>query len=68
MGMIVIVNGKPIEVPPGHTVADLIADMGRAGQACAAEVNHEVVPRRQHDQRVLREGDTVELVTLVGGG
>jgi len=26
------------------------------------------VPRREHETRVLMEGDRVELVTLVGGG
>jgi thiamine biosynthesis protein ThiS len=28
----------------------------------------EVVPRREHGDVVLRPGDQVELVTLVGGG
>jgi thiamine biosynthesis protein ThiS len=32
------------------------------------EVNRKVVPRRQHAEHTLRDGDTVEIVTLVGGG
>ena len=66
--MRITVNGKEIEVEAGRTVGELIREMGLAGQPCAAEVNREVVPRRQHAERVLEDGDRVELVTLVGGG
>ncbi len=66
--MTVTINGKPTAVGEGRTVADLIKDLGLQGQPCAAEVNREVVPRRQHGERTLSEGDVVELVTLVGGG
>jgi thiazole synthase len=34
----------------------------------AVEVNRDVVPRARHPEHPLREGDTVEIVTLVGGG
>ncbi len=52
----------------GRTVADLVAELGLAGQAVAVEVNREVVPRRDHEITRLNDGDTVEVVTLVGGG
>ena len=32
------------------------------------EVNLELVPKAQHEQHVLADGDRVEIVTLVGGG
>src|SRR5438445_106127 len=32
------------------------------------EVNREVVPRPRHAEHLLRAGDAVEIVTLVGGG
>lgn len=66
--MTLIVNGKPTELPEGESLSELIRRLGLAGQPCAAEVNRDVVPRRQHGERVLCEGDVVELVTLVGGG
>ena len=62
------VNGKELEMEPGATLRGLIEKMGLGKSACAAEVNREVVPRRGHESRELREGDVVELVTLVGGG
>lgn len=67
--MTVMVNGEEREVCEGATVAALIREVGAAkGGACAAEVNRELVPRREQERRVLCEGDVVELVTLVGGG
>lgn len=63
-----IVNGEPTEVPPGETVADLLRRLALSGRPCAAEINKRLVPKRGHSTRTLQEGDTVELVTLVGGG
>jgi thiazole synthase len=34
----------------------------------AVELNQELVPRQQHAHTVLKDGDQVEIVTLVGGG
>jgi sulfur carrier protein len=64
----VSVNGEKREVPAGTTVAGLIRELGLEKAACAAEVNRTLVPKREHAGRELREGDVVELVTLVGGG
>jgi sulfur carrier protein len=66
--MQITVNGQGRYVPDGTTVAELIRDLGLDKGACAAEVNAELVPKRNHAERSLREGDRVELVTLVGGG
>jgi sulfur carrier protein len=62
----IMVNSQPRQVPPGSTVAALIRELGL--KACAAEVNQNLVPRRDHEGCTLAEGDRVELVTLVGGG
>ena len=42
--------------------------LGLRGQAVAVELNRRVVRKKDHAQTELREGDTLELVTLVGGG
>ena len=68
--MTVIVNGRPHEVAHDTTVADLVAALGRdpdtAGTAIAR--NGDLVPRRTWRQTCLGEGDTIEVVTAVGGG
>ncbi len=67
-GMDVHVNGHPHPLPSGSTIATLLESLGLARQACAVEVNKELVPRNQHPGRELAAGDRVEVVTLVGGG
>ncbi len=66
--MTLTINGKSTDVPAGESVAALLTRLGLSAQPCAVEVNRDVVPRRQHAERVLRDGDAVEVVTLVGGG
>jgi thiamine biosynthesis protein ThiS len=61
-------NGVEQELPVGTTVRQLIVRLGLEKQACAAEVNKALVPRREQETRELKNGDAVELVSLVGGG
>jgi sulfur carrier protein len=62
------VNGAEREVPDGLTVRDLITHLGLDGGPVAVERNLEVVPRADHANALLREGDVVEIVHFVGGG
>ena len=62
------VNGESAELPDGTTVRSLLELKDLAGGICAVEVNREVVRRAVHETHTLAEGDTVEIVTLVGGG
>ena len=61
------VNGEAKKTEAA-TVEALLAELGLAGQAVAVEVNRNVVPKKQHSETPLNEGDQIELVTLVGGG
>jgi thiamine biosynthesis protein ThiS len=65
--VILQVNGKRREVADGLTVAALVTELGIRGRV-AVELNGEVLRQAQHPEVCLREGDTVELVTFVGGG
>lgn len=64
----IMVNGEPRQIAPGTTVAALLADLGVEPRQVAVEVNLELVPRARHAQRALAAGDSLEVVTLVGGG
>lgn len=50
------------------TVRDLVEELNLGEQAVAVELNREIVPKRIHETIKLKEGDVVEVVTLVGGG
>jgi sulfur carrier protein len=66
--MQVQVNGEPREIVDGSTVRALLDELGVTQPHVAVELNLEVVPRAVHGETVLREGDRLEVVTLVGGG
>jgi thiamine biosynthesis protein ThiS len=62
------VNGKPVELPDGSTVAGLLAALSVEPARVAVERNQDVVPRRTWAEAHLVDGDHVEIVTFVGGG
>lgn len=66
--MQITVNGEAKTVDEGLTLRSLIEQLGLGKAAVAAEVNKSLVPRRNHESTSLSDGDTIELVTLVGGG
>ncbi len=66
--MKITLNDEARDVEPGTTLAGLLVELGLPSKFVAVEVNLEVVPRDRHSECVLREGDRLELVTLVGGG
>ncbi len=61
-------NGEPFELPDGETVAALLARLDLVGRRVAVELNLDIVPRSQHADTALREGDQVEVVQAIGGG
>ena len=68
--MTVVVNGERRDLASDTTVADLVRVLGRdpdrPGTAIAR--NGEVIPRRTWTATRLGDGDTIEVVTAVGGG
>ncbi len=67
MSMQLTINGETKQIDAG-TVRELLVSLALDKQAVAVEVNREVVPKKLHETTPLKEGDTIELVTLVGGG
>ena len=64
----ITVNAERRSFSQPLTVANLLAELGRDPKKLAVEVNLNVVPRAEHPTTELRDGDAVEIVTLVGGG
>ncbi len=68
--MRVTINGISIQLDPPATLAEVVAKH-RAGSKegpCAVEVNEGLVA---HDRRAtveVKDGDRIEIVSLVGGG
>lgn len=66
--MKIVVNGQEREIPDSASVADLVEALLLSSAACAVEVNQRLITKRDHPACTLKPGDTVEVVTLVGGG
>jgi len=66
--MNITINGEPVILNDRCSVRQLLEQRGLDRSPCAIEVNRQVVPKRKHDDHRLKDGDHVEIVTLVGGG
>lgn len=66
--MRVIVNGDDVELPADATLIDLLQILSLSTTKVAVELNQSIVPRSQHTQQRLHQGDCVEIVYAIGGG
>jgi len=66
--MKLIINGEPREVPEGHSVTALLADLGFRAGGIALEHNGAILDAAQFATTTLAEGDNLELIRFVGGG
>lgn len=62
------VNGENRRLAAGTALATYLAAQNVPAQFVAVAVNNEVVRRADHACVVLRDGDVVEIVRMVGGG
>lgn len=65
--MTIHINGEPRPFV-ARTVAELLQEMGLAGQRVAVEINGDVVPRSHHATHAIQERDRIEVVRAIGGG
>ena len=66
--MTIILNGEPVQVADGLTVAGLLEAEGEPAEHVLVELDGELVPPAQYARRVLVEGDRVELILPAFGG
>ncbi|MFQ5700577.1 MAG: sulfur carrier protein ThiS [Acidobacteriota bacterium] len=64
----VIVNGEPRSVEAGIDLEQLLLRLELPPARVAVERNRRVVPRGRFSGEPVRDGDRLEIVTLVGGG
>lgn len=66
--MKILLNGETRNVPEGMNLAQLAAQISDDPRGIAIERNLEIVPKSEHAETVLQEGDRLEIVQFVGGG
>lgn len=62
------VNGELRGSQAGATVGDLLRELGIKTERVAVELNLEILDRKEFDQRSLKQGDRVEILSFIGGG
>ncbi|KRG60840.1 thiamine biosynthesis protein ThiS [Stenotrophomonas koreensis] len=66
--MNILLNGDSRTLPAATTLLELLQSEGLAERRVAVEINGRIIPRSQHAQTRLNDGDQVEIVHALGGG
>ena len=60
-------NGQEIDAA-GKTISEIIEKEGYNAARLAVELNGSIVPKTKYAETVVKENDTLEIVSFVGGG
>lgn len=61
------INGEDLNIA-GTTLTEYLATTDYNPKRIAVERNGNIVPKAQYDETVLQDGDSLEIVSFVGGG
>ncbi|MBQ4061455.1 MAG: sulfur carrier protein ThiS [Christensenellaceae bacterium] len=61
------VNGKEMDIA-GSTIAEYLMTTDYDAKRIAVERNGNIVFKSKYDETVLEDGDSIEIVSFVGGG
>jgi sulfur carrier protein len=61
-------NGQARDVETGATISDLLMSLQLAEKLVLVELNGQAVQRSDFPATGLEEGDSIEIVRMVGGG
>ena len=62
------INGKKVELERATPLLSYLEKLGVNPRAIAVEHNGTIIERAGYEAVTLKEGDTVEIVRMVGGG
>lgn len=63
-----MVNGKKMNLADKENLIDLIEELNLDADKIVVEIDKEIIPREQFDDYQLKESNTVEVISFVGGG
>ena len=61
------INGEQLDLT-GKTIAQYLEATSYDRKRIAIERNGEIVPKSRYEETILNDGDSVEVVSFVGGG
>ncbi len=66
--MQISLNGEKKVVPDGLTVSGLLEHLNIQQQRVAVELNLEIVKKSHYAATAIKDGDSLEVVSFMGGG
>jgi len=66
--MKIIINGVEKNYTSDLTLETLLIELGHANKKVAVEVNEEIIPRSELKNKLVVDGDKIEIINAVGGG
>jgi len=66
--MTIIINGIKKTYKTSLTLETLLNELDHASKKVAIEVNDEIIPRSQYKNKLVVDGDKIEIINAVGGG
>ncbi len=66
--MQITLNGKITNIDKNLKISHLLKKYNIEQNMVAIEINLEILPVSQYEEREIKEGDKIELVEFVGGG
>jgi len=69
--MKITVNGETKELTPEsepHNLQNVLTQLGHNLYLVVVEFNGVILPRQDWEQQQIKDGDRLEIVTIVGGG
>ena len=64
----IYVNGNEISNADDLSLSDYLIREGYKISFVAVEFNGSIVPKTQYEEKILADGDVIEVVSFVGGG
>ena len=61
------INGEYLDIS-GKTISEYLISAGYDAKRVAVELNGDIVPKAKYSEIMLKDEDTVEVVSFVGGG
>lgn len=61
-------NGKEVDNENGMYLHKLLIGEGYSLKRVAVELNGNIIPKSQYNQIIIKDNDSLEIVSFVGGG
>ena len=66
--IMISVNGEKMQCPVNMNLKEFLESRGYYIKFVATECNGQIIPKAAYEKEIVEDGDTLEVVSFVGGG